>query len=58
MNKERAIDRANHLSEQHKEKFYVIHQPTDYKEIMGNVGYKVVNKITDENRASVVYETN
>ncbi|WP_179288782.1 hypothetical protein [Bacillus velezensis] len=46
-------ERANKLGFKH----YVIHNPKDYREIFENTGFIVAQTVNENEKTSVVYET-
>ncbi|AVB11457.1 hypothetical protein C3438_19180 [Bacillus velezensis] len=48
-----ANERANKLGCKH----YVIHNPKYYREIFNNTGFVVAQKVKENEKTSVVYET-
>ncbi|MHC9080440.1 hypothetical protein [Bacillus altitudinis] len=56
--KELAINIAKERTKKHKCKHYVIHNPKTYREIFDNTGFIVVQKVSQDHKISVVYETN
>lgn len=56
--KELAINIAKERAKKLKCKHYVIHNPKTYREIFDNTGFIVAQNVNEDDKISVVYETN
>lgn len=55
--KDFAINLANERANKLWCKHYVIHNPKDYREIFNNTGFVVAQMVKENEKSSVVYET-
>ncbi|KAA6472221.1 hypothetical protein DX928_22620 [Bacillus swezeyi] len=55
--KDLAINIANKYAQELKCKHYVVHNPKTYREIFDNTGFIVTQNVSEDEKRSVVYET-
>ena len=57
LRKETAIKLADEKTMELKKKHYVLACPDTYNDIFNNTPYKVVDKVYEDEKVSIVYET-